>query len=103
MESCWEKGLQAYSVSSSLQRRRSTGIGRSQSQGDGRGCFQEEEESREESCQAKVQTKNRTREFRGHLRGGQTVISDKVLSSDRKDTFKVLYTNARSLIGKIDI
>ena len=102
MEGSREEGEQEDSTITAIQGRDSDRIGRSEAQG-GCGGIKERTESRAEPHQTQKQAKNRAGRVWGQSRGEDTVNSAQILSSDNKDLFRVLCTNARSIIGKIDL
>lgn len=116
MEGGWQEREQEASTGQALQGRdgdRDRGSQPKRSSGSER---EEREESREQSFTAKDQTEDHARgvwgqggEGRpvdgagGSGQGGSKVLSSDKTSSDKLETFRIVYTNARSIVGKIDL
>ena len=106
MEGYWKARKQETTTCSSLQGRDGHGVWRSTDQGDSHGWSEESPQPRAESSQTKIQIESGARRVWRHasrIDTDETVNSDSILHCDSKDLFRVIYTNARSLIGKIDI
>ena len=104
MEGCGKKRLQEDPISSAVQGRNCDRNRRSKNKSGSRCEFKESSESRSESPQAKEQTEHSAWRVRRQSRSDQPVISSRDFhSSDNKNVFRVVYTNARSIIGKIDL
>ena len=103
MEGCGKEREQEVTVSSAIQGRDSSRDRRGTDEGSSGWSINESSESSSQFCQTTNQTENRAREFWGQVGRQQAVNSNSNLSSESRDIFRVVYTNARSIIGKIDM
>ena len=111
MESGWEAGQQKTPAGASLQGRDCATDRRSTVERESREQREEGPESRLDSSQKNRKTEDRARGIRGQVGESGELMRSRVkgkgmgniLESDKSDVLRILYTNARSIIGKIDI